>query len=101
MRSADSAPDQIRRGAFEDMSQARAQRDIDLRPDRYLKYWTRELPEDIVALVDVRRFGPGERIVYEPYTREMYDVTQRWLDAHGLLNLDEARESTFDEVVLA
>jgi NitT/TauT family transport system substrate-binding protein len=79
----------------------RAQRDIDLRPDRYLHYWTRELPADIVELVDVRRFGPGERIVYEPYTREMYDVTQRWMDAHGLLNLDEARESTFDEVVLA
>ncbi|GAB2964927.1 hypothetical protein LWP59_23630 [Amycolatopsis acidiphila] len=79
---------------------AKAQRDIDLQPDRYLKYWSRELPEDIVELVDVRRFGPGERIVFEPYTREMYDVTQRWMNSHGLLDLDAAKESSFDDVVL-
>jgi NitT/TauT family transport system substrate-binding protein len=77
----------------------KAQRDIDLRPDRYLRYWTRELPEDIARLVDVRRFGPGERIVYEPYTKEMYDVTQQWMGAHGLLEL--VGESTFADVVLA
>jgi NitT/TauT family transport system substrate-binding protein len=77
----------------------KAQRDIDLRPDRYLKYWTRELPEDIAQLVDVRRFGPGERIVYEPYTKEMYDVTQQWMAEHGLLDL--VGESTFADVVLA
>jgi hypothetical protein len=49
----------------------RAQRDIDLRPDQFLHYWTRELPEDIAALVDVRRFGQGERIVFSPCTKEM------------------------------
>ena len=76
----------------------RAQRDIDLRQDRYLHYWTRELPEDIAALVDVRRFGPGERIVFAPYTKEMFDVTQEWLAAHGLL--DTAVPDAFADVVL-
>jgi NitT/TauT family transport system substrate-binding protein len=79
---------------------AKAQRDIDLQPEKYLKYWKRELPEDIAELVDVRRFGPGERIVSEPYTKDMYDVTQRWMSAHGLLEPGENQGSAFADVVL-
>jgi NitT/TauT family transport system substrate-binding protein len=75
-----------------------AQREIDLEPEPYKRYWTRELPDDLVELVDVRRFGPGERIVFEPYTREMYDVTQKWMRGHGLLDL--ADEASFADVVL-
>ncbi|NMH77855.1 ABC transporter substrate-binding protein [Pseudonocardia xinjiangensis] len=78
----------------------KAQRDIDLQPQSYLRYWNREMPEDIAALVDVRRFGPGERIVFEPYTREMYETTQRWMSAHDLLDPRLGNESTFDGVVL-
>lgn len=76
----------------------RAQRDIDLRPDQFLHFWTRELPDDIAALVDVRRFGPGERIVFAPYTKEMFDTTQQWMAAHNLLDLDT--RSTFAEAVM-
>lgn len=76
-----------------------AQRDIDLEQERYKQYWTRELPEDLADLVDVRRFGPGERIVFEPYTREMYDVTQKWMGSHGLLDLEH--NASFENVVLA
>ena len=65
----------------------RAQTDIDLHAERYKRYWLRELPEDLAALADVSRFGPGERIVSEPYTREMYDTTQHWMDSHDLLDL--------------
>jgi NitT/TauT family transport system substrate-binding protein len=66
----------------------KAQRAIDLRPESYLRHWARELPDDLAELVDVRRFGPGERIVLAPYTKEMFDATQKWMSAHGLLNLD-------------
>ena len=66
----------------------RAQRDIDLEPDRYKQYWLRELPEDLAEVVDVRRFGPGERIVFEPYTKQMYEVTQRWMRGRNLIDLD-------------
>ena len=34
--------------------------------------------------MDTRRFGPGERIVFEPYTREMYEGAQRWVMARGI-----------------
>jgi NitT/TauT family transport system substrate-binding protein len=77
----------------------RAQADIDLHAEAYKKYWAREMPEDLVALVDVSRFGPGERIVFEPYTREMYDATQKWMDAHDLLDLDD-KTSRYADVVL-
>jgi NitT/TauT family transport system substrate-binding protein len=58
----------------------RAQRDIDLEPERYKHYFVDELPERFRDLADVRRFGPGERIVFEDYTREMYEQTHRWME---------------------
>ncbi len=78
---------------------ARAQADIDLQVERYKHYWLREMPADLAALIDVRRFGPGERIVFEPYTRQMYETTQRWLSAHDLLDLADGT-SSYQEVVL-
>ena len=79
----------------------KAQRDIDLEPERYKKYWLREMPEDLAALVDVRRFGPGERIVFEPYTKEMYEVTQRWMRSRNLFDLDLDLETGYQKAVLA
>ena len=57
----------------------RAQRDIDAEPERYKHYYLRELPERYHSLVDVQAFGPGERIVFEPYTREVFEQTHRWM----------------------
>jgi ABC-type nitrate/sulfonate/bicarbonate transport system substrate-binding protein len=62
----------------------RAQRAIDLRPDLYTHYYTREFPVRYHAMMDTRRWGPGERIVFEPYTKEVFDETFRWIAAHGI-----------------
>jgi ABC-type nitrate/sulfonate/bicarbonate transport system substrate-binding protein len=62
----------------------RAQRDIDLRPDRYTHYYKNEFPVRWHATMDTRRWGPGERIVFEPYTRETFDETFRWIADHGI-----------------
>jgi hypothetical protein len=62
----------------------RAQMEIDLRPEKYKHYYLNEMPERFQALVDVRRFGPGERIVFLPYTDEMYQATQAWLSERDL-----------------
>ncbi len=78
----------------------KAQRAMDLEPERYKKYWLREMPEDLAELVDVRRFGPGERIVFEPYTREMFEVTQRWMRSWNLLDTDPTAETGFERAVL-
>ncbi|QPP07438.1 hypothetical protein G4Z16_14785 [Streptomyces bathyalis] len=78
----------------------KAQRDVDLEPERYKKYWLREMPDDVAEVVDIRRFGPGERIVFEPYTREMFDVTRAWMKSWDLLDLD-VRPEGFEQTVLA
>jgi NitT/TauT family transport system substrate-binding protein len=79
----------------------KAQRDIDLRQESCKKFWLRELPEDLAQLVDVRRFGPGERIVFEPYTKDMYETTQAWMKDWGLLDVGITSTSGYEEAVRA
>ena len=62
----------------------RAQRDIDLEPERYKHYFLKELPAKYHDMIDVGGFGPGERLVFEPYTREMFERTQRWMEESKL-----------------
>jgi hypothetical protein len=62
----------------------RAQRDIDVRPDRYTHYYRNEFPVRFHPLMDTRRWGPGERIVFEPYTKEVFDQTVQWVAEHGI-----------------
>ena len=62
----------------------RAQRDIDLRPDRYTHYYRNEFPVRFHPRMDTRRWGPGERLVFEPYTQEVFEETLRWIAARGI-----------------
>jgi NitT/TauT family transport system substrate-binding protein len=78
-----------------------AQREIDLEPERYKHYWQREMPDDITAQVDVRRFGPGERIVFEPYTREMFERTHEWMASWQLFDLGVEGAPSYEAAVLA
>ena len=50
-----------------------AQRDIDLRPELYTKHYRNEFPKRFLSQMDTRRWGPGERIVFEPYTKEVFE----------------------------
>jgi ABC-type nitrate/sulfonate/bicarbonate transport system substrate-binding protein len=62
----------------------RAQRDIDLRPDLYLHYYQNEFPTKYHAIMDTRRWGPGERVVFEPYTKEVFEDTLKWIADRGI-----------------
>jgi ABC-type nitrate/sulfonate/bicarbonate transport system substrate-binding protein len=64
----------------------RAQRDIDLRPDHYTHYYLNEFPERFHPLMDTRRWGPGERIVFEPYTKELFNETFQWIADRGIFD---------------
>ena len=77
----------------------RAQRDIDAEPERYKHYYLKELPEEYHGEVDVQGFGMGERIVFEPYTREIYESTRRWMEANQLFE-EAAPEREYEEAVL-
>jgi NitT/TauT family transport system substrate-binding protein len=77
-----------------------AQMEIDLHPELYKHYHLRSVPEKHRDEVDVRAFGTGERIVFLPYTREVFAQTQQWTETHKLFDGASA-EAGYDEAVLA
>jgi NitT/TauT family transport system substrate-binding protein len=76
----------------------RAQRDIDAAPERYKHYYLRELPAEYHDKVDVSGFGLGERIVFEPYTRDVFETTREWMRENGLF--DESAARGYEEAVM-
>lgn len=78
----------------------RAQADIDISHQPYTHYYASELPERHRALVDVRRFGPGERFVFEPYTQDMYERTQTWIDERGIFPAEQAHSGHYADAVI-
>jgi hypothetical protein len=79
----------------------RSQRDIDLRPDLYTHYYKNEFPVRYHDMMDTRRWGPGERIVFEPYTKEVFDETFQWIAEHGIFADSHMGTGRYDQVVHA
>jgi ABC-type nitrate/sulfonate/bicarbonate transport system substrate-binding protein len=79
----------------------RAQMEIDLHPERYKHYHRRAVPEKYRDQVDVRGFGTGERIVFLPYTREVFAETREWVQARNLFPDQPASIASYDEAVRA
>jgi hypothetical protein len=81
MISGDPEPDDVRR-FFRALK--RAQKDIDLRPELYTHYYRKEFPARWHAQMDTRRWGPGERIVFEAYDRQMFEESFEWVTSHDI-----------------
>jgi NMT1/THI5 like len=78
----------------------RAQRDIDLRPDLYTHYYRREFPLRYHALMDTRRWGPGERLVFEPYTQQAFDQSRAWIAEHDIFAPEALGSRSYGEAIL-
>lgn len=52
------------------------------------------------ALFDPRLAGPGERIVFQPYTREIFERTYRWVIERGLFAADEAGSVPYTQAIV-
>jgi ABC-type nitrate/sulfonate/bicarbonate transport system substrate-binding protein len=78
----------------------RAQQDIDMEPEVYKHYFLKELPERYHTLVDVRAFGPGERLVFEPYPREIFERTRKWIESWNLFSADQAGTAGYEASVI-
>ena len=63
-----------------------AQKDIDLRQELYTHYYRDEFPERFRDQMDTRLFGPGERIVFEPYSREIFDESRKWIAERNIFD---------------
>lgn len=79
----------------------RAQRDIDLRPERYTHYYVKEFPERYHALMDTRRWGPGERIVFESYSREVYQESFDWIAQHEIFAEGRMGSGDYDKATVS
>ena len=62
----------------------RAQLDIDLRPDLYTHFYKNEFPAKFHEQMDTRRWGPGERIVFEPYSKQAFEESYSWIAERGI-----------------
>lgn len=77
-----------------------AQTEIDLRPERYKHYHLRAVPEKYRDRVDVRTFGTGERIVFLPYTREVFAQTRQWIQERRFFPELVRPVASYDEAAL-
>jgi hypothetical protein len=78
----------------------KAQRDIDLRPELYTHYYKKEFPARFHDRMDTRRWGPGERIVFEPYSREVFDDSRDWIREHGIFDGGDLGAQAYDNAVV-
>lgn len=74
----------------------RAQQDIDMEPERYKHYFLGELPERYHGAADPRAFGPGERLVFEPYPREVFERTRKWMESWNLFDAAQSGTAGYD-----
>lgn len=79
----------------------RAQSGIDLRPELYTHYYKKEFPERFHAEMDTRRWGPGERLVFEPYTKEMYQRSHQWIAQHQIFEGGKMGCGIYEESVVS
>ena len=47
-----------------------------------------------------RLFGPGERIVFEPYSNQIYADTQKWIMERGIFPEGDPVVRKYDESVV-
>src|SRR5437870_5034566 len=51
-------------------------------------------------LADIRRFGPGERLVFEPYPREVFERTRKWIESWNLFPPEQAGSAGYESSVV-
>jgi hypothetical protein len=79
----------------------RAQRDIDLRPELYTHYYKNEFPVRFHAEMDTRRWGPGERLVFEPYSKDTFEQSFAWIEQHGIFARSEMGSGNYEAAIFS
>jgi len=79
----------------------RAQRDIDLRPELYTHYYKNEFPDRFHARMDTRGWGPGERLVFEPYSKEVYEESRDWIASRKIFPDGDLGGGRYEEATVS
>jgi hypothetical protein len=77
------------------------QRDIDLRPELFTRHYKKEFPARFLDMIDKRRWGPGERIVFEPYTKEAFAQSFHWIAERGIFPEGTMGAGRYEESVVS
>ena len=77
-----------------------AQRNIDLRPELYTHYYKAEFPERFHDRMDTRRWGPGERIVFEPYTKQVFEESFAWIAKREIFEFGQMGSGKYEDAVV-
>lgn len=77
----------------------RAQTEIDLHTHRYTHHYKKEFPPRFLDMMDTRLFGPGERLVFEPYSEDMYVSTQKWIVKRGIFAEGNPIQRSYQESI--
>jgi ABC-type nitrate/sulfonate/bicarbonate transport system substrate-binding protein len=78
----------------------KAQRDIDLRPELYTHYYRKEFPKRFLDQMDTRRWGPGERIVFEPYTKQVFEDSFRWIRERNIFEGGDMGAGRYEDAIV-
>ncbi len=79
----------------------RAQKDIDLRPDLYTHYYKKEFPERFHDVMDTRRWGPGERLVFESYSKDIYENTFQWIAEREIFAKNRMGAGKYEDAIFS
>jgi hypothetical protein len=61
-------------------------------------HWT-EFPVRYHTTMDTKRWGPGERIVFEPYTEEAFNRSREWIAQHEIFGPGGLGTGTYEQVI--
>jgi hypothetical protein len=50
--------------------------------------------------MDTRRWGPGERLVFEPYTKDTFEATFDWIAERGIFPDGTLDTGRYEDAVL-
>ena len=68
--------------------------------EQYQHYLLKELPERYHSLFDYRRAGIGERLVFEPYTKETFERTHRWMLDWEIFPIGQVGQVAYEQAVV-
>lgn len=78
----------------------RAQMEIDLDHQRFTHYFLNDVPEEYRDRIDTAAFGPGERLVFEPYSPEIFAKTQDWVADRDIFTPDKLNQRNYADATI-
>lgn len=61
----------------------------------------KEFPVRFHDVMDTRRWGPGERLVFEPYSKEVFEESFKWIAEQAIFPEGKMGSGNYEESVIS